>query len=218
MSENSRFVAESLEALLVSIAEGVRDAQDALSEAPPLDAYGRALPTYHLPYLDFEVKVDAETVKDTAGTMFLRITPFGGNKGKASQEISSTISGRLMAVPPGEGLPTPILSMSSLRLSSRSHKIVVTAMNTAGEILSGHGIELNINMEASRELSLAQGESLTSARSGTGLTDAILVTDETGTAETTFNINSGLPAKVMFVLTAELGTGIASLTVPAGGS
>ena len=216
MSEDSRFVAESLEALLVSIASGVRDAQDALSEAPPLDAFGRPMPTYHLPYLDFEVKVEAETVKTAGGAVFLRVGSFGADKGNSSQEISSTISGRLVAVPAGEGLPTPILTMTSLRLSSRRHRIVVTAMNSAGEILAGQGIELNINMVASRELSEAQGADLNSARSGTGLDDVILVTDEAGSAETILNIDSSLSAKIVFVLTAELGMGIASLTVAAG--
>ena len=174
------------------------------------------MPSYHLPYLDFEVKVEAETVKTSSGSVFLRIGAFGADKGNSSQEISSTISGRLVAVPAGEGLPTPILAMTSARLSSRRHRIVVTAINSAGEILVGQGIELNINMLASRELSEARGGTLNSPRSGTGLDDVILVTDEAGSAETILNIDSSLSAKVMFVLTAELGTGIASLSVSAG--
>lgn len=215
MSNDSRFVAESLEALLVSIADGVRDAQDALSSAPPVDTFGRAMPSYHLPYLDFEMKVDAETVNTAGGSMFLRINP-KGSAGNSVREISSSISGRLVAVPPGEGLPSPLLSISSLRLSARRHKIVVSAINTAGEILAGQGIELNINMEASRELSMAAGVELASRRAGTTLTEVIPVTDDTGSAETIMNIDSSLPGKVVFVVTAELGTALANVVVSVG--
>lgn len=215
MSNDSRFVAESLEALLVSIADGVRDAQDVLSSAPPLDTFGRAMPSYHLPYLDFEMKVDAETVNTPGGSMFLRINPLG-TTGNSVHEISSSISGRLVAVPPGEGLPSPLLTISSLRLSARRHKIVVNVINTAGEILVGQGIELNINMEASRELSTAAGVELVSKRAGTTLEDVIPVTDETGVTETIMNIDSSLPTKVVFVVTAELGTAQASVVVTAG--
>lgn len=216
MSNGSRFVTESLEALLVSIADGVRDAQDALSSAPPVDAFGRPMPTYHLPYLDFEVKVNMETVTSGAGAVFLRINPVGGGNA-SSRDISTTISGRLVAVPPGEGLPTPILTLSSERETARRHRIRLTAMNSSGEILAGQGIELNINMDASRQLSTVEGVNLTNKRAGTTLRDAILVTDEAGTAETIFNIDPGLPAKALLVLTAELGTETTSLTVPAGG-
>ena len=90
-------------------------------------------------------------------------------------------------------------------------------MNSSGEILAGQGIELNINMDASRQLSTVEGVNLTNKRGGTTLRDAILVTDEAGTAETIFNIDPGLPAKALLVLTAELGTETTSLTVPAGG-
>ncbi len=216
MSNDSRFVTESLEALLVSIADGVREAQDALNSAPPVDAFGRSMPTYHLPYLDFEVKVDMETATTGGGSMFLRINPLGGG-GTTTRDISSTISGRLVAVPPGEGLPTTILTISSQRETARRHKIQVTAVNSAGEILSGQGIELNINMDASRQLSAVEGVNLTNKRAGTKLKDAILVTDDMGTAETIFSIDSGLPLKAVLVLTAELGGEATSLTVPAGG-
>lgn len=215
MSNDNRFVAESLESLLVSIADGVRDAQDVLSSTPPVDTFGRAMPSYHLPYLDFEMKVDAETVNAPGGSMFLRINPLG-TAGESSREISSSISGRLVAVPPGEGLPSPLLTIASLRMSARRHKIVVNAINTAGEILAGQGIELNINMEASRELSLAEGVELASQRAGTTLSDVIPVTDTTGVAETILNIDNSLPSKVVFVVTAELGTALASVVVSQG--
>jgi len=218
MSKDSQYISESLEALLVSIADGVREAQDSLSSAPPIDVYGRPVPSYHIPYLDFEVQVEMETVTTESGGLRLRINPLGGKSSSTkTNEISSTLSGRLVAIPPGEGVPIPSLHMLSERISARQHKILVTATNSAGEVLVGQAIELNINMEASRQLSLVDGVNLTSKRSGTNVEDAILITDENGTAETVFRIDSNLPAKASLVLTAELGTQNAHLTLPAGG-
>lgn len=218
MSNDSQHISESLEALLVSIADGVREAQNSLSSAPPIDIYGRPVTSYHIPYLDFEVQVEMETVTTESGGIRLRINPLGGKTSTTkTSETSSTLSGRLVAIPPGEGLPVPSLYMLSERISARQHKILVTATNSAGEVLVGQAIELNINMEASRQLSLIDGINLTSKRAGTNVEDAILVTDENGTAETVLRIDSNLPSKASLVLTAELGTQSAHLTVPAGG-
>lgn len=218
MSTDSRFVSESLEALLVSIADGVREAQDALSAVPPLDAYGRPMPSYHLPHLDFEVKVDMETVTTGGGLMFLRLNPLGGGGSNTNRDISSTISGRLVAIPPGEGLPLPLLMISSVRETTRRHRIQITAINSAGEILANERIELNINMDASRKLSATEGVTLTSKRAGTKLSDVLLTTNEEGVAESTFFVDPGLPGKTVLVLTAELGTAITHLTIQAGGN
>lgn len=220
MSNQDRFVSDSLGALLVSIADGVREAQDSLNSAPPTDAFGRPMTTYHLPYLDFEIKVDMETVSTTGGPWFLKINQLGGgqNNNASTRDVSSTISGRLVAIPPGDGLPTNILTLSSEKLTARRHKIKLSATNSAGEILAGHSIELNINLEASKQLSELEGVNLTSTRVGTTLQEVILETDQTGSAETIFNIDPSLSAKTILVLTAELGTAFVNLSVTMEGN
>jgi hypothetical protein len=232
-------IAESLEGLLVSIAEGVREAQDALNGAPPLDAYGRPMPLYHMPYLDFEIQVEMETVTTESGGIRLRINPLGGkDSSKSTSEISSKISGRLVAIPPGEGVPVPVLNMLSERLSARQHKIIITATNSAGEILAGQAIELNINLPASQQLSALDDDKdnknwnkvLPSMRTRIHVQDVILITDENGSAETIVDFDAELLeelskelsseelSKVSLVLTAELGTQNAHITLPAGNS
>ena len=220
MSNQNRFVNDSLGALLVSIADGVRDAQDSLNSAPPTDTFGRPMTTYHLPYLDFEIKVDMETVSKEGGFRGLKINPLSGGRINRSttQDVSSTISGRLVAIPPNDGLPQTLLTLASERLSARKHKVTLSAANSAGEILVGHTIELNINLEASKQLSEIEGVNLSTTRAGTALQDVLLVTDQAGIAETTFNIDSALPAKAILVLTAELGPELVSLSVTAGGN
>ena len=215
MVDESRFATESLEALLVSIADGVRDAQDALSGTPPLDSFGRPMPTYHLPYLDFKIEVEMETISKDGRPSFLRMKP-RGTGGTVTREVSSTISGRLVAIPPGDGLPTPILTIASIRKPARQHEIIITAMNSAGEILAGLGIELNINLQASARLTELEVINFPNSLAGTNVVDAVLVTDENGAATTMFNIAASLPAKVVMVLTAELGSEVVHLTIPVG--
>ena len=67
MPDDSRFVAESIEEMLVALADGVREAQEALSDAQPVDVFGRPMPTYHIPYLDFEIAVEIETQRQDNG-------------------------------------------------------------------------------------------------------------------------------------------------------
>lgn len=218
MSDNNKEVAESLEELLISIADGVREAQNSLSSAPPIDVYGRPVPTYHMPYLDFEVQVDMETVTTESGGSRLRIGLSKGNRSSATtNEISSKISGRLVAIPPGEGVPIPALNLFSEKISARKHKISLSATNSAGEVLTGQAVELNINLPASQQLSELNGITLTTTRKGTNVHDAILITDENGYAETVLDVDPKLPTAASLVLTAELGTQSANLTLQAGG-
>ena len=71
MDDDNRLVAESIEELLVALASGVREAQEALNEAEPIDSFGRPMPAYHIPYLDFELGVDVETTHQTGGRPLL---------------------------------------------------------------------------------------------------------------------------------------------------
>ena len=206
------FASESIEEMLVAIADGVREAQVALNAAPPVDAYGRQLPLYHLPHLDFEIKVHLETVSVTEGRPIFKIT--AANNVTDTAELTSVIAGRLTAIPPGEGLPLPQVAITSERLSARRHRVLVRAGNSAGEALAGHTVELNLNLDASRRLSQAAGVNLTSARS-TNVTKALLTTDDDGEAETVLQVDPGLPAAAILVLTAELGTAAANLSVTA---
>ena len=75
MTNPAQFVSDSIEATLVAIAEGVRDAQEALNAIPAMDSFGRALPTYHLPYLDFTIAVSVSTQQTSDGRAFIRLLP-----------------------------------------------------------------------------------------------------------------------------------------------
>ncbi len=206
MSNESRFVTESLEELLVSIAEGVREAQDALNNAPPVDSFGRPLATYHLPYLDFELHVEMDTTSSSSNRLWVK--PIGSSS-SSERSVGSKISGRLVSVPPGDGLPIPALAITSkvetVKNNKISYKISVAASNSAGEILASQAIELNINTSVSKRLSEADGISLPDKLKGVSLADVMLVTDESGFAETIFNLSIGtkkIPLDASVVLNA----------------
>ncbi|MGY6409871.1 MAG: hypothetical protein ACXIUV_02410 [Alkalilacustris sp.] len=205
------FVSGSIAELLAAVASGVRDAQEALSAAPPLDAAGRPVPGYQLPYVDFEFRVNLETRRTEAGLPVMYASPVSAE----TASISSVVSGRLVAVPPGDGRPLPVLELTAERLSARRHRLRVVAANSAGELLGGAPVELNFDLAASRQLSQAGGTALAGLRSSS-FDAAVLLTDADGRAETVLSIDSGVAAAAMIVVTAEFGPATARLAVRAG--
>lgn len=213
---DSRFVSESIEEMLVALAAGVREAQEALNEIAPVDAFGRPMPTYHIPYLDFEIAVEVETQQQEDGRAIFRLRKIPtGTATKRVSETRSTISGRLVSVPPGEGLPIPSIHITADAEGAREHRIEIVLSNSAGELLAGRRIELNIDRAASAQLSRANGGAFDKPKAGTHLVDAVLVTDEEGTARTRMSIDSGENAKALIVVTAQSGATSASLSLPA---
>lgn len=208
MTREAQFVADSVEAMLVGIAEGVRDAQEALNAIPAIDAFGRPLPTYHLPFLDFTIAVSVST-ETTDGRSFVRLkTPSPGSR---STDLSSTLSGRLVASPPGEGLPVAQLALA-VQSTGNSHKLRISAANSAGEILGNQRIELNVDLDASAALSGLP-------RPGPGapaparLKDAIVITNAAGTAETELIFEAAAAPRATIVVFALLGSVRASAAV-----
>jgi hypothetical protein len=214
MSDNSQFVAESLAELLVAIAGGVREAQEALSQMPALDRLGRPMPSYHLPYLDFQLQVDMDSSQTESGARLLRVLPLANSQKTTSQQISSTLSGRFVAVPPGEGLPVPVLQLRAEAVSG-AYQLNVQLTNSAGEALVGAAVELNLNQAASLQLSKVDGVNLSDLKS-TRLLQALVRTDESGRATTRLEPDSSLPPKATLVVTAEYGQYSASVSVAAG--
>jgi hypothetical protein len=214
MSDSSQFVAESLAELLVAIANGVREAQEALSQMPVLDRLGRPMPSYHLPFLDFQLQVDMDTTQTESGARLLRVLPLGNSQKTSSQQISSTLSGRFVAVPPGEGLPVPVLQLRAERIDG-AVRLAVQLSNSANEALVGATVELNINTQASQRLSAADGVTL-SDFSPARLEQVVLRTDESGRASTQLQLGAGLPGKATLVITAEFGQFSASVSVSPG--
>ena len=215
MSDENRFVSESIEELLVALATGVREAQEALNESQPFDAFGRALPTYHIPYLDFDVAAKMVTQRQENGRTIMRLVLSKTSAGstQSNNEVSSKVSGRFVAVPPGEGLPIPALRLTIEESGDASLRINVLLTNSAGEQLAGKRVELNMDPAATKKLTEVNGSTFDAFRTGTQLGEAILVTDENGEAYTTLRIDGGEKKETILVVTARAGTTTASVSM-----
>ena len=207
MPTDGQLVASSIEEMLVSLAGGIREAQEALNDLPPFDSFGRQAPGYFIPHLDFEFDVELVTESNSEGRPIMKI----GKKTSTSSNstTSSKITGRLVAIPPGEGLPTPVLTLAIEEQEGSDVQLLVLAANSAGEVLDGYQVELNIDAEASRAVSTGNVSTLPSTR----FDEAILTTDEHGEARTTMTIRSGGGSGKMVLLVAQLGTATAKLLV-----
>ena len=220
MADPVDFVDNSIGQLLVALADGVREAEQALAAGPQVDESGRAVTRYALPYLDFTINVDVEVANAPAaggvrGLPVLRLYTGRDSGSSDNREIRSSVSGRLVAVPGGDGLPVPRIRITPGPNIGGKATIALTVANSAGEVLAGQPVELNVNMKASEVLSKARGVASLPRRDGTRLVDGQVTTDNEGRAATQLLIDSNEPAKALLVVTASIGPYAAQVTISA---
>jgi hypothetical protein len=203
MPAESRFVGNSIEELLVALAEGVREAQLALNSGPKVDAAGVPIGGYHLPFLDFSIKVDMQTKADSGGRPIALLFT-AKDQNSTNQQVSSTISGRLVATPPGEGLPTPRIAFTVGGNIGGQAQLTVAVTNSAGEVLADQPVELNIDDAASATLSAVRGAANFVRQSATRLQQAVLRTNAEGRATAVLAVGKE-PARAVVVVVASIG-------------
>lgn len=144
MPDAAQVSAEAISALLTGLAGALSDAQELMSELPPTDEFGRPLPTYQIPHLDFEFEI--ETVRkssSTGGFLGFQLRPTSTSP---SEKVTSTISGRLVAVP-ASGLP-----QTQILITQTETGLEIRLINTAGEVLTNAAVELEFDAGASAAL------------------------------------------------------------------
>ena len=207
MPNDNQFVSGTIEQTLVSLAEGIADAQDRLNQLEPFDDFGRPRTQYHLPYLDFSLKVHARTVTQNGGPsavdnpLATRITtqpertqiarnnmrmslmmPQASGSTSNTQEIVSTLSGRFVSVPPNNGMPQfSLFTKLTSQSGTAKTTIEVEARYADGNPVSSARLEFNIN-EAD---TLADNGVTTLGFSGSDIfSDGAVVTSDQGFGET----------------------------------
>ncbi|MCL1487207.1 MAG: hypothetical protein MH186_04345 [Marinobacter sp.] len=132
------------------------------------------LPSYRIPELDFTFEIETVEANDSASSSGKRwlLQPSGNSSSRNT--ISSTISGKIVAVPPNGGLPQTLIAAIQ-----RGDSLEVRLSNNAGEILTQTPVELEFDAEASSAL---HGTTLTPARRLSLLDAQQTQTDQTGTA------------------------------------
>lgn len=240
MSNSSKFVANSIEQILLGLARGLRDAQTVLDELPTTDAFGQPQSSYHLPYLDFNIKatvaasLSAEATTPTRSASIrqqhaikarsiplirLTLPDLKKDAGNApgTTELVSTFSGRLVSIPPSNALPVPRLAARILIDNPDEpgqQTLLATLSNSAGELLDGAAVELNLDVDSSLQLSTAAGvKNLTEEqlRDGLQLTTRVLITDQQGSASCQLTLDNQLPANTQFLLLINSGPTLTQL-------
>jgi hypothetical protein len=113
MSGAGSFVAGTIEEILVSLAQGIRDAQEQLNKLEPFDQYGRPKPQYFLPYLDFTLKINAVETKTTDSGSVPQGKPSTGALSSATRSIGALGFLSPRAIPINFALANPVKTNST---------------------------------------------------------------------------------------------------------
>lgn len=187
----------TLDDFLLSLADGVTQAQAELARAGVLGPPGAQF-SYHLPRLEFELKLSLRVVEDAAlsnryeairpvrpGDRHLMFRPAlpgatAGSGSSSTLDIAATLRGELVAVPANEGLPATRLTVDIDAREPKAPRVIVQARNTAGEALTGLAVEFNVDREETLALN-ADGEGNRVAE-GTAFKTGRVLTDAAGIA------------------------------------
>ncbi|MDR0788189.1 MAG: hypothetical protein LBG44_10045 [Gemmatimonadota bacterium] len=190
----------TLDDFLLSLADGVSHAQQELSRSGLHGEPGRQF-AYHLPRVDFELKMNLRVVQDSKLTnryksiralnlanKHLLFRPLASEE-TSTLEIAAVVRGAFVAVPANNGLPAPVIELTVVREDPNAPVVQVTARNMAGEALVGAEVQFNIDREESFDISAAAGRTMTVA-AGTRFDRASVLTDADGKAEAVLTIAS----------------------------
>jgi len=173
MSSNNN--ALTLKHILLGISESLNEAQNQLRNVKPYDEFGRPNTLYTLPYLDFNLMVEAEfeneTTSQTTGVSLANpAIPSGAFRGgygrtlafkpvttttetRDTNTVTSTISGRFVAVLPNDGLPQLFINAEPKPTSDTDvFDIEVEVSNAAREKIADVLVEFNYDQEKTERL------------------------------------------------------------------
>jgi len=193
MSDAARISAEAITALLGGLGRALADAQEELAQVPPVDAFGRPLPSYRIPELDFSFEI--ETAPSATNPRDWMIRPVRATGG-VSQTITSSISGKIVAIPPHGGLPE-----TRIDAVQRGDTLDLRISNAASELLVAAPVELEVDSDATTAL---HGAAPDAALRLELLNTQRVTTDEAGTVAVTLQ-RGGLAAgqSVVVLIRAE---------------
>jgi hypothetical protein len=191
----------TLDDFLLSLADGIASAQDALTRAGSVGPPGRQY-AYHLPRVEFELRLNLRVVEDQllsdryrllraerTGDKHLLFKPISADAAASTLDIAAVVRGAFVAVPANDGLPATVLRTAVDTVTPRAPIVRVTATNTAGEPLAGIEVHFNVDREESAALTQAAGSTLALA-ADTGFAEGVVTTDASGVARSALQIGA----------------------------
>jgi hypothetical protein len=193
----------TLDDFLLSLADGIAQAQGELTRAGTHGPPGQQF-AYHLPRVDFELKMNLRVVDDPAltkryqtlhpyrtGDRHLLFRPLGPQEAASALEIAAVVRGAFVAVPANAGLPPPMIRTAVVASDPPAVRIV--ARNAAGEPLAGIEVQVNVDREESVELSRAVMGADFRVAPGTRFERGVVTTDPAGLAEAVLRVDPEQP-------------------------
>jgi hypothetical protein len=191
----------TLDDFLLSLADGITSAQEELSRGGG-GSNGSQF-TYHIPRVDFEMKMNLRVVQDSALTQrfqklrpgaasgkHLLFRPLGTEETSSVVEVAAVVRGAFVAVPANRGLPPALLSSSVSAVDAHTANVRIAASNAADEPLSGVEVQVNVDREESIALNAAGGKTIV-VDPGTRFERAVVTTAADGTATAVLQIATG---------------------------
>lgn len=171
MADQDEILTGTIDDYLLGLADGLQKAQRQLSQHSLALQPGEAPVMYHIPRVDFELKLSfemttapAERTDGARGAVAreLRFRPPGAQRGGGSTttEAVSTIRGALVAVPTLGGKPPPVIRTTLRRIDRHKLEVRVLVLSAAGERLAGVDVQFNVDRELSKRLTPIASEGL----------------------------------------------------------
>lgn len=194
----------TLDDYLVGIAEGLRKAQGELAgvviEGPP----GQAAMGYHLPRLDFELKLSFEVRSGGSGAplrMMARAPSTGG--GGFTAEGTGTVRGTFVSVPLAASSPPIVLDLRFVLRSPRDVDVIAVVRDALGAPQADVEVQFNVDRERSAALTAALGAEMQSPLAGTITQPAVVRTDADGLATSALRMAEPEPTGALIAVVVD---------------
>jgi len=189
----------TLDDFLLSLADGITSAQDALTRSGSVGPAGREY-AYYLPRVEFELRMNLRVIDDAALSdryrplrierptdRHLLFKPIAPEASSSTLDIAAVLRGAFVAVPANRGLPAALIRTAVSAENKSAPVVEVNARNTAGEPLSGLEVHFNLDREESATLSSAANRTFVLA-AGTGFERSVVATDASGVARSVLRV------------------------------
>lgn len=214
---------DALDDYLVSLADGVAAAQRKMS-APSFSEAGVPGVTYQIPYLEFELKLQMSSYRESGENSESNgiKPPFRKKKllvrkpiTKEETEAVSTLRGRLVAVPVNAGRPGFNVNLNFNEIKPNEIEVLVQVTDTSGVPQVNVDVELNIDRELSNELNGKEGRQQ-ELKNITRISQSVVKTNQEGIASGHLLIHNSEPTGNIIVITADALNETASLSYRVG--
>lgn len=200
---------QNLDDFLINLADGLSKAQSRLNRYPVMNAMGQQSMVYHIPRMEFELKLQMTAVDTPAPSAsgrrlpLQKKAPFQFLPVKASQHQNSSsatsiIKGVFVAAPLDSTVAKVQLSLSVEKRAARKAQVNVVVAAGPGNSIQGATVELNIDRELSAQLNK------TALKPATKLEQASLVLNQEGAASAGLVISNQEPEGQIIALIADL--------------